>query len=225
MSDGHDPLRTSLGAYLLGALDPADRAEIETHLADCPPCREDLASLAGLPGLLGRLTLAEAVATASPAETADLPGQQLLNRALTELRRRRHSQRRRWLAGAAAAVLIAAVAAVTGTSQSHAPAGTAGGQVIAATDPTTRVHATATLHGEPAGTEITLRLSGVTPGLHCQLIAVAADGRREVASSWRATYHGQADVTGTTALPVAELASLQVVTTDGTRLLTLPAHR
>lgn len=158
-------------------------------------------------------------------QIADLPGHQLLNRALTELRRRRHSQRRRWLAGAAAAVLIAAVAAVTGTSQSHAPAGTDGGQVIAATDPTTRVHATATLHGEPAGTAITLRLSGVTPGLHCQLIAVAANGRREVASSWRATYHGQADVTGTTALPVAELDSLQVVTTDGTRLLTLPAHR
>ena len=32
-------VRLSLGAHALGALDPEESAEIETHLADCPACR------------------------------------------------------------------------------------------------------------------------------------------------------------------------------------------
>ncbi|MGH3631258.1 MAG: anti-sigma factor family protein, partial [Sciscionella sp.] len=49
--------RVWLGAYVLGALEPAERAELETHLADCPACREELAGLAGLPGLLSQLSV------------------------------------------------------------------------------------------------------------------------------------------------------------------------
>jgi hypothetical protein len=46
----------SLGAYLLGALDPAERSEFEAHLATCPACKAELLRLAPLPGLLQRLT-------------------------------------------------------------------------------------------------------------------------------------------------------------------------
>jgi len=45
-------IRHSLGVYVLGAIDPADRALVEEHLASCPECREELAGLAGLPALL-----------------------------------------------------------------------------------------------------------------------------------------------------------------------------
>ena len=34
------------GAYVLDALDPAERAEFEAHLADCPDCSEEVASFA-----------------------------------------------------------------------------------------------------------------------------------------------------------------------------------
>lgn len=230
MTDGHDPLRLSLGAYLLGALDPADRAAVEAHLGDCPPCREELAGLAGLPGLLGRLTVEEATATSPPVGSPDEPRLRVLDRTLTELASRRRRQRHRWLAGAAAAVLIAAggaaagTVATTGPDHSGVPAVTGTGHTITATDPGTHVHATAILRGGVAGTAITLRVAGVSPGLHCQLIAIAADGHHEIAGSWRVAYHGQADVTGTTAIPAAELAALQVITTSGTRLVTLPAH-
>ena len=44
------------GVYVLGALSPAERRAFEAHLSRCHPCRDDLASLAGLPGLLARLT-------------------------------------------------------------------------------------------------------------------------------------------------------------------------
>ena len=43
------------GAYLLGAITPAQRAEFERHLAGCPQCRESVAQLAVLPGLLSWL--------------------------------------------------------------------------------------------------------------------------------------------------------------------------
>jgi Putative zinc-finger len=46
----------SLGAYLLGALDPAERSAFEEHLATCKTCKAELLRLAPLPGLLQRLT-------------------------------------------------------------------------------------------------------------------------------------------------------------------------
>jgi hypothetical protein len=56
---GCDEIRHALGAYVLGAIDPAERAVVDRHIATCPACRDELAGLAGLPALLGRLTMAE----------------------------------------------------------------------------------------------------------------------------------------------------------------------
>jgi anti-sigma factor RsiW len=67
MSTDHASMRLALGAYLLGALDPAEHAQIEAHVAECPDCRAELAELAGLPGQLARVSLAEITDTATPA--------------------------------------------------------------------------------------------------------------------------------------------------------------
>jgi len=45
MNDGCGERRIALGAYALGALEPEERAAIETHLAGCAGCREELAGL------------------------------------------------------------------------------------------------------------------------------------------------------------------------------------
>jgi anti-sigma factor RsiW len=58
--------------YVLGALRGAERYRYERHLKDCPACREKLVRLAGLPGLLRRLTEAEAVGV---DDTAALGGE------------------------------------------------------------------------------------------------------------------------------------------------------
>jgi anti-sigma factor RsiW len=47
--------RFEVGVYVLGALSPAERQAFEEHLSQRHPCRHDLASVAGLPGLLARL--------------------------------------------------------------------------------------------------------------------------------------------------------------------------
>ena len=56
--------RLSLGVYVLGAIDPAERALVDAHLATCRDCRDELAGLAGLPALLARVSAEEAFALA-----------------------------------------------------------------------------------------------------------------------------------------------------------------
>jgi hypothetical protein len=47
--------KLSLGVYVLGAIDPAERALVDAHLVTCRDCRDELAGLAGLPALLARV--------------------------------------------------------------------------------------------------------------------------------------------------------------------------
>jgi anti-sigma factor RsiW len=61
MGDSCADARRELGVYVLGAIEPADRAVLERHLGGCPRCRAELASLAGLPALLRRVPEAETV--------------------------------------------------------------------------------------------------------------------------------------------------------------------
>jgi hypothetical protein len=67
--------RLSLGVYVLGAIDPAERAQVDSHLATCRDCRDELAGLAGLPALLARVGTEEAIALAAdePAPLGLLP--------------------------------------------------------------------------------------------------------------------------------------------------------
>lgn len=51
-----DAALTSLGAYVLGALSPTERAEVGEHLRGCSGCREELAGLAGFLVCSGRWT-------------------------------------------------------------------------------------------------------------------------------------------------------------------------
>ena len=57
---GEDPFREWDAAYVLGALDPADRRAFEDHLRTCDACRAAVAELAGMPGLLRMVPADEA---------------------------------------------------------------------------------------------------------------------------------------------------------------------
>jgi anti-sigma-K factor RskA len=56
------------GPYVLGALSPSEREDYERHLAMCAECRQEVADLAELPMLLGRLDLSTAQAVAAGGE-------------------------------------------------------------------------------------------------------------------------------------------------------------
>lgn len=203
--------RISLGSYVLGALEHRDRAEVEAHLAGCPMCRDELAELAPLPGLLGRLSLEEAVAGPPPVDDA------MLDRLLAAAARdRRTSNHRRILAAAAAVVVLAGgtAAGVAGWRSSHAThwqqvSATAGG-----------VHMSVDLEPAATGTTLQLWLRGVERGERCRLVAVSDTGERDIAGSWEVSYSGSATIKGTTSIARSHLRELRIVTYDGKTLVT-----
>ena len=113
-------IRHSLGVYVLGAIDPADRALVDEHLASCPECREELAGLAGLPALLRRVPTAEAerLAMADPVDDAalDAAAAELLPSTLARTAQVRRMRRWRELA---AAVVVAVLALGAGAAGAH----------------------------------------------------------------------------------------------------------
>lgn len=63
----------ALGAYLLGALSPAERQRMERHIADCPVCRAEIVQLAPLPGLLRHTPFEELPDAAAAAGALHTP--------------------------------------------------------------------------------------------------------------------------------------------------------
>ena len=230
-----------LGAYLLGALEPNERVLVDQHVGHCGSCRRELAELAGLPALLSRLTLADVTGQApgSPprVQPGEQPSSQLLDRLLNSAAGEQSAApapapapapaasrpRHRRLTLVAAAVAVAAAIAASGTLVAvHFSSPTPPRPVAAGPNPRMRVVLQASLTPRPWGTAINAHLSGVAPGEHCQLVAVAADGHQEVAGTWQATYEGRADVTGATAISTSALIQLRILTGNGRLLATMP---
>ena len=207
--------RLSLGAYVLGALDPVERAAIDTHLSGCRACRDELAGLAAMPGLLSRVRVEDVLGPApSPSPAA-------ADRLIGRLRAARRARRRRLgaTAGAVGLAAIAAGAIVIGTSDTGGSDASENVASISATSARTGVTASFGVRPVPWGTAVRIRLRGVAPNTRCKLIAYSRGGGREVAGTWRATYDGTADVQAATAIPPSRLAALEVATAGGRRLV------
>jgi hypothetical protein len=207
--------RLSLGAYVLGTLDPVERAEVDAHVSQCAACREELAELAGMPGLLARVRLEDLLEPLPPVPRASLA------RLIERLRNARRARRRRMGVAASAIAIVALTvgAVVVGTRDTGGTGPPSEVASVSATNPRTGVAARIGLRPATWGTAIRVRLRGVPPGTRCRLIAFSRSGRREVAGTWRATYEGTADVQTATAIPKNELASLAVVTAGGRSLV------
>jgi Putative zinc-finger len=221
------------GAYVLGALSPSERAAFERHLTDCAACREAVASVAVLPGLLRRLSSADAAAVESV--TAEFVTEQRIPRLVAAI----GQARRRTRARTAAAVLVtAAVAmfagvtagmarlptttsAVTGTV-SHAPSRPALKSMV----PVTETNATAELAFEEtlAGTVITMHcaypmLSEFHRPYLFRLYAIGVDGQTEQVSSWYAGPGEELTTTGLVRLSLDELRRVELRSRDNRVIL------
>jgi hypothetical protein len=219
--------RLSLGVYVLGAIDPAERALVDAHLATCRDCRDELAGLAGLPALLARVSAEEAFALAADepfhGAKAELtrngePPRELLATVLdlTAARRRR---RRWWNASlAAAAALIIAVGVFGGLRLGSSPALTANQHFGPANGPWEAVtgHSagmTATIDYRPMGwgTQLSATVTGIPVGTDCQLWVVDDAGNRVLAGSWLTDYdEGTVWYPASAAMPSSDVAGFQV---------------
>jgi hypothetical protein len=201
--------RISLGVYVLGAIDPAERTLVDAHLSTCQDCRDELAGLAGLPALLGRVSKEEAIALAdtdgtpyNPYETpvpAPEPPKELLAAVLdlTTARRRRRHWRDATLAVAAAALIAVGVfgglrlgsspaqqTATTASAQQGLPVGPVGSAMKTATGNSGTMSATVKYSGMGWGTYLDTSVTGIPVGTDCKLYVIEADGTRVQANNW-----------------------------------------
>ena len=212
----------SLGVYVLGAADTAERLRLEAHLPTCPACQAELTRLAPLPGLLAGIpdrirdtARSRSRQARSPGRPAWLPGRpaRLPGRtAWRPARALRHGARLRWAAGAAACLAAAAVTAgfwLSSASGGHRVAAL----TLAGTNPAMHVSATATLTATSWGTSIQLQVSGLPENVECRLVVHSRTGRTEVSGVWDAWQNGPVSIPGSASWLPSDIASLQVATT------------
>jgi hypothetical protein len=211
-------IRQALGVYVLGAIDPAERAQVDEHLATCPECREELASLAGLPAMLRKVPVVEAERLAAAEEDPELtgmPSPEMLTSLLGRTANVRRIRRWRGLAAAAAVALVAVAggAAVTNalepngsqpTTSAHVPAW----QQTSGIGPA-GAHLTVRYRHKMWGTEMEVNVTGLRPGSVCELQVTNKAGGKSVVGSW-VLWHGNAWYPASTSLGEDELSAFQV---------------
>jgi anti-sigma factor RsiW len=212
-------IKQALGVYVLGAIDPAERAQVEEHLATCADCREELASLAGLPAMLRKVPVIEAerlAAAEQEPEFADVPSSEMLPSLVARTANVRRIRRWRGLAAAAAVALVAVAggAAVTSALQSSgsSPPGNAQPATWHQTTgagPAPDAHLTVQYRNEPWGTQMRVNVTGLRPGSVCQFRVTDKAGGKSVVGSW-VSWQGTAWYPASTWLAENELRAFQV---------------
>ena len=183
-------IRQALGVYVLGAIDPAERAQVEAHLATCPGCREELASLAGLPAMLRKVPVVEAERLGAPDAESDLsvvPSDDMLQSLVARTANVRRIHRWRGVLAAAAAVIVAlgGGAAIATALQPSSPGGVAEHWHTALGSGATGIHLTVMYRPVESGTLIKANVTGLPPGAVCQFEVVDGHGKVMPLGSWQ----------------------------------------
>jgi anti-sigma factor RsiW len=185
-------IRNELGVYLLGAIEPHERARLEDHCASCLACREKLAALAGMPALLRKVPAAEAI-RAWRDDGGDRPPTPPLQSLLSTVARTR--RRRRWAIAAAAALATALAAAglqLLHPGPATTPAAAAPWTATATgASPVTGVSAAIRYAAEPWGSELDVHVTGIPVGTRCQLWVTGPRGQAVAAGGWTIAASGQ----------------------------------
>lgn len=210
--------RIDVAAYLLDALEQTESDGMREHIATCPECTVEHDELCSLPGLLGTLTPGDVEDIVAPAELPDSLCEELISRAST--RRRRRNQYRLLAVTVILVACVATVSTIAGQQPTQPSSVT-----VSATDAKTHVHASVTLTAQNWGTQLQLQLSGVNWAERCQLVVSGTNGQQDTAASWVANYQGSLNITGSTAIPAADIRHMAVVAADGQLLVALPPPR
>jgi Putative zinc-finger len=183
-------IRYALGVYVVGAIDPAERATVDAHLGHCQECREELAGLAGLPALLGRVPKEDAERLALGTEELEEPPAEMLDSLLAQVTARRRARRWRGIAAAAAAAVIAVGGGIVGGAViTHDHNATEGGSsyisyLARGTNENTDVTAAVYYHPEGSGTAMQVQVTGIKNGTRCAFWVVNSSGQHLIAGHW-----------------------------------------
>ena len=177
--------RELLGIYVVGAIEPGERAEVDAHLKECSECREELAGLASLPALLHRVPTEEAeriLLGSQPPPDATEPSPEMLDSLLKEVGARRRKRRVRAMFTAAAAVVIA-VGGAAAVSEAIAPHHQV--KILdTATASKGSMSVTVRYGGTTWGTNMAVQVTGFKKWTSCQFYVLTKDGKKMLAGGW-----------------------------------------
>jgi anti-sigma factor RsiW len=200
------------GAYVLGALSPEERREYEEHLTVCPACAEQVAELAGLPGLLGRLDAGTALALRDLPAPEPSPGRPVPSPDLVAPLARWLVRRRRITAFAVAAAVVGALvagAAVGAAVPPPAPQATRLQPVAGSA-----VQASLTATAVPWGTRLSWSCTYPPGGRYAptgyRLVVTTRTGASSVVATWTASGAGASGLSAATAVPRDEIAAIDI---------------
>jgi hypothetical protein len=206
------------GAYVLGALSPAERREFEQHLETCERCRQSVGELSGMPGLLARVDPERAAALLDPAAEAErAPDPVDLVDRIERAEHRRRTRRLRIIAAVAAVAVIASAVTVPAVLLSqHLP----DRSVALAPTTTSPLSAEIDLTSVAWGTRIDMHCAYGTGNDWANpsdegdwdytLWVVGRDGQASQVSTWKATSGSQVQLSAATALPLSGIATVEV---------------
>ncbi len=213
-----------LGVYVVGAIDPAERAVVDEHLGECPSCRDELAGLAGLPAMLSRVPAADVERLSLPF--TELPGPtepspELLNSLLRRVSATHRTRMWRSVAAVAAAAVIAAGGAAAATDLARSAQ--AGWEVAQGASASTHVGAVIDYQPTAFGTAMRVQVSGIKRGTTCRFWVIGKNGKTN-AGSWtvRPGYGSDPWYPAASLVPPHSFRSFQI-TADGKVLVTIPA--
>ena len=231
-----DPYREWDAAYVLGALGPADRRELEEHLAGCDGCREAVAQLAGLPGLLASVPAEHALA-GDPRDRDDAAADVVPLAGLAAAARRSRRRRRTLVAAAASALLVGGVGAglaLGGPGEGAGPSPSSPAPVarpatvdlepVGAVD----VRASLTATPRPWGTSLEWSCTypprpgydpaGGADAVVYELVLVDRAGDRTVAATWAGAGTEATGLGAASSLPLDDIARVEITRAGGETL-------
>ena len=222
------------GAYVLGALSPSERAAYERHLATCSFCREAVAEIAVLPGLLGRLDPADFAKLLDPTLTQPAPpprralNPNLVSAVQKTRRQERKKIRVRILSTALAAAVLALIVGVGAVfmMSDDAPTRPPGPTLaMRPVDQSVPLTAQIGLTSAPGGTRVNLRCfyDNSRPGMKpytVRLMVYGPDDESDQLGSWTAVPGKEFTMpSAATHLMTGDIARLDLVRLDGKVLL------
>lgn len=227
--------KISLGVYVLGAIDPAERALVDAHLPTCRECRDELAGLAGIPALLARVNPEEierigATKDGQGGPVDEQAPPELIGTVLDLAAARRRRSVWRYLGAAVAAVALAGgVFGGLAVTRSPAPPvaaempflpGNTSWEMASGTSTTSDAHASISYGAEHWGTIVAAQTWNIPLGTTCELYVVHQDGTKTQVMSWTtASDEGKVWYLGSISMPSTDKGIKDFQITAGSKLL------
>jgi hypothetical protein len=225
----HD--RAQLGAYALGVLDPVETRQVHEHLMSCLDCQREVNEL---------MMIRRALDQVPPEAFIDGPprdGDLVLQRTLRRARAEAVAPPRRGRAGLAVAAAVAVAVALGGgivlgretvsSPQAAPPTATStpsNASLAKGTDPDTGTTMDVALEPKKGWVWVHAQVTGLPVGAKCELFVIPKDGSPILTGSWLVSEDGAKNGTrleGTALIPPADVAAVQIKTTDGRTMVTV----